>query len=140
MITDRSATLFTQAKTLIPGGVNSPVRACRSVGCDPLFVQQAKGCMVTDVDGNEFIDFVGSWGPMIAGHARPEVVAAITQAAPLGTSFGAPCAQEIELAELVCASVPSLENSAFCQFRDRGYHECYSPRPRLYRPEDGDQV
>ena len=64
MKTDRSAELFTKAKMRIPGGVNSPVRACRAVGCDPLFVQKAQGCVITDVDGNEFIDFVGSWGPM----------------------------------------------------------------------------
>ncbi len=113
MKTDRSAELFTQAKKIIPGGVNSPVRACRSVGCDPLFVQKAKGCLVTDVDGNEFIDFVGSWGPMILGHAHPEVVEAIREAATLGTSFGAPCPLEVELAQLVCDSVPSLEKIRF---------------------------
>ncbi|MGE4559200.1 MAG: glutamate-1-semialdehyde 2,1-aminomutase [Desulfobulbus sp.] len=113
MKTDRSAELFSQAKTLIPGGVNSPVRACRSVGCDPLFVQKALGCIITDVDGNEFIDFVGSWGPMILGHAHPEVVEAICRAATLGTSFGAPCPLEVELAQQVCASVPSLEKIRF---------------------------
>ena len=113
MKTDRSAKLFSQAKMLIPGGVNSPVRACRSVGCDPLFVNKAQGCVVTDVDGNEFIDFVGSWGPMILGHAHPEVVEAIREAATLGTSFGAPCPDEVELAQLVCDSVPSLEKIRF---------------------------
>ena len=113
MKTDRSAELFSQAKMLIPGGVNSPVRACRSVGCDPLFVKKAAGCIITDVDGNEFVDFVGSWGPMILGHAHPEVVEAIREAATLGTSFGAPCAQEVELAQLVCDSVPSLEKIRF---------------------------
>lgn len=90
MMTDQSARLFTLAKALIPGGVNSPVRACRSVGCDPLFVRRAAGCLITDVDGNEFIDFVGSWGPMILGHAHPEVVEAIQRTAADGTSFGAP--------------------------------------------------
>jgi len=113
MKTDRSAELFSQAKMHIPGGVNSPVRACRSVGCDPLFVQKAQGCVITDVDGNEFIDFVSSWGPMILGHAHPEVVAAIREAAASGTSFGAPCPQEVELARLVCDSVPSLEKIRF---------------------------
>ena len=113
MKTDRSAELFAQAKMRIPGGVNSPVRACRSVGCDPLFVQKAQGCIITDVDGNEFIDFVGSWGPMILGHAHPEVVEAIQKAACLGTSFGAPCPMEVELAALVCESVPSLEKIRF---------------------------
>jgi glutamate-1-semialdehyde 2,1-aminomutase len=83
------------------------------VGCDPLFVARAEGCTVTDVDGNEFIDFVGSWGPMILGHAHPDVVRAITETAPMGTSFGAPCPLEVELAELVCDSVPSLEKVRF---------------------------
>jgi len=113
MKTDRSAQLFTQAKALIPGGVNSPVRACRSVGCDPLFVAKASGCMITDVDGNEFIDFVGSWGPMILGHAHPEVVEAIRRAAMDGTSFGAPSPLEVELAAHVCAAVPSIEKVRF---------------------------
>ena len=113
MMTDQSARLFTLAKALIPGGVNSPVRACRSVGCDPLFVRRAAGCLITDVDGNEFIDFVGSWGPMILGHAHPEVVEAIQRAAADGTSFGAPCPLEVELADMVCRSVPSLEKVRF---------------------------
>lgn len=113
MKTDRSAYLFNQAQQLIPGGVNSPVRACRSVGCDPLFVERARGCSIIDVDGNEFIDFVGSWGPMILGHAHPEVVAAIQQAATHGTSFGAPCGLEVELAARICAAVPSLEKVRF---------------------------
>lgn len=113
MKTDRSAQLFNQAQHLIPGGVNSPVRACRSVGCDPLFVAKAQGCCITDVDGNEFIDFVGSWGPMILGHAHPEVVEAIQRAAVHGTSFGAPCEQEVELAARICAAVPSLEKVRF---------------------------
>ena len=113
MMTDQSARLFTLAKALIPGGVNSPVRACRSVGCDPLFVRRAAGCLITDVDGNEFIDFVGSWGPMILGHAHPEVVEAIQRTAADGTSFGAPSPLEVELADMVCRSVPSLEKVRF---------------------------
>ncbi|MHB8791190.1 MAG: glutamate-1-semialdehyde 2,1-aminomutase [Desulfobulbaceae bacterium] len=113
MKTDRSASLFVEAKKVIPGGVNSPVRACKSVGCDPLFVQKAKGAVITDVDGNEFIDFVGSWGPMILGHCHPAVVEAVRAAALDGTSFGAPTPLEVELAELVCASVPSLEKIRF---------------------------
>jgi glutamate-1-semialdehyde 2,1-aminomutase len=113
MNTDRSAQLFAQATKRIPGGVNSPVRACRSVGCDPLFIKKAAGCIVTDVDGNTFIDFVGSWGPMILGHAHPEVVEAIQKTAIDGTSFGAPCPLEVELAEMVCAAMPSLEKVRF---------------------------
>ena len=113
MNTDQSARLFAQAKTLIPGGVNSPVRACRSVGCDPLFVRRAEGCLITDVDGNEFIDFVGSWGPMILGHAHSQVVAAIRRTAGEGTSFGAPSPLEVELAEMVCRAVPSMDKVRF---------------------------
>ncbi|WP_456387225.1 glutamate-1-semialdehyde 2,1-aminomutase [Desulfolithobacter sp.] len=113
MKTDLSVSLFEKACQVIPGGVNSPVRACKSVGCDPLFVRKAEGAMVVDVDGNEFIDFVGSWGPMILGHAHPEVVEAIERTAKDGTSFGAPTPLEVELAEMVCDSVPSLEKVRF---------------------------
>ncbi len=113
MNTDKSASMFTKAKEVIPGGVNSPVRACKSVGCDPLFVRKASGAVVTDVDGNEFIDFVASWGPMILGHAHPAVVEAVRRTALDGTSFGAPTPLEVELAELVCDSVPSLEKIRF---------------------------
>ncbi len=113
MNTQRSASFFTKACRLIPGGVNSPVRACKSVGCDPLFVARAEGCMITDVDGNEFIDFVGSWGPMILGHGHPDVIRAICETAENGTSFGAPTPLEVDLAEMVCDSVPSLEKVRF---------------------------
>ena len=113
MQTATSARLFTQARNLIPGGVNSPVRACRAVGCDPLFVRKAQGCLITDVDGNTFIDLVGSWGPLILGHAHPEVVEAVRRTAELGTSFGAPSPLEVELAELVCAAVPSADMVRF---------------------------
>jgi glutamate-1-semialdehyde 2,1-aminomutase len=113
MNTQRSASFFDKACQVIPGGVNSPVRACKSVGCDPLFVARAEGCMITDVDGNEFIDFVGSWGPMILGHGHPDVIRAICETAADGTSFGAPTPLEVELAEMVCDSVPSLEKVRF---------------------------
>ena len=113
MNTEQSSEFFTRARKVIPGGVNSPVRACKSVGCDPLFVQQAEGCTIIDADGNSYVDFVCSWGPMILGHAHPAVVEAIRTVAPLGTSFGAPTALEVELAELVCDSVPSLEKVRF---------------------------
>ncbi|MCL2458676.1 MAG: glutamate-1-semialdehyde 2,1-aminomutase [Desulfobulbus sp.] len=113
MKTEASAQLFTQAKALIPGGVNSPVRACRSVGCDPLFVAKASGCTITDVDGNTFLDFVGSWGPMILGHAHPEVLEAIRRTALDGASFGAPSPLEVELSAQVCAAVPSIDMVRF---------------------------
>jgi glutamate-1-semialdehyde 2,1-aminomutase len=113
MKTDISAALFSKAKAVIPGGVNSPVRACKSVGCDPLFVRKAQGATVIDVDGNEFIDFVGSWGPMILGHAHPALVEAVRETSLDGTSFGAPTPLEVDLAELVCDAVPSLEKVRF---------------------------
>ncbi len=111
--TKNSQEFFKRAQEVIPGGVNSPVRACKSVGCDPLFVEQASGCKVQDVDGNSYIDFVGSWGPMILGHAHPAVLKAITEAARMGTSFGAPTQLEVELAEMVCDSVPSMDKVRF---------------------------
>ncbi|MGV1100948.1 glutamate-1-semialdehyde 2,1-aminomutase [Thiovibrio sp. JS02] len=113
MKTDQSKMLFEKAQQLIPGGVNSPVRACKSVGCDPLFVKRASGARVYDADGNEFIDFVCSWGPMILGHNHPAVVAAIEKTLQDGTSFGAPCGLEIELAELVINALPSVEKVRF---------------------------
>lgn len=105
----KSTELFEKAKQIIPGGVNSPVRAFRSVGLTPPFIQRARGSKIYDVDGNEYIDYVGSWGPMILGHARDEVVQAIREAAADGTSYGAPTEKEIQLARLICDAVPSVE-------------------------------
>lgn len=113
MKTDISQSMFTEAQVYIPGGVNSPVRACKSVGCDPRFIQRANGSKIYDVDGNEYIDFVCSWGPMILGHNHPIIVAAIEKALVNGTSFGAPCPQEIELAQLVTEAVPSIDMVRF---------------------------
>ncbi|MBU4033695.1 MAG: glutamate-1-semialdehyde 2,1-aminomutase [Proteobacteria bacterium] len=113
MKTDQSHILFAKAQQLIPGGVNSPVRACKSVGCEPLFVKRAAGSKIYDVDGNEFLDFVCSWGPMILGHNHPSVVEAIEKTLRNGTSFGAPCSLEIELAELVIKALPSVEKVRF---------------------------
>jgi len=107
--TSRSSKLFAEAKKHLPGGVNSPVRAFRAVGHDPIFISKAKGQFVYDVDGNRYIDYVGSWGPMILGHAHRDVVASIRRAALNGTSFGAPTAAEIEMAKLVKKLVPSVE-------------------------------
>ncbi|HYD49954.1 MAG TPA: glutamate-1-semialdehyde 2,1-aminomutase [Terriglobales bacterium] len=104
-----SERLFARAQSVIPGGVNSPVRAWRAVGGSPLFIQRAKGCAVWDADGHSYLDFVGSWGPMIAGHAHPEVLAAIAAAMRDGTSFGAPTEGEIELAERLAEAIPSLD-------------------------------
>lgn len=113
MHTDKSRELFLKAQTMIPGGVNSPVRACKSVGCEPLFIKRAAGSKVYDVDGNEFVDFVCSWGPMILGHNHPAVVEAIRETLANGTSFGAPTPLEVELAELVIEAMPSVERVRF---------------------------
>lgn len=106
---ENSKALFKTAVELIPGGVNSPVRACRSVGVDPIFIDHADGCMVYDADGNDYIDYVGSWGPMILGHRPPAVIRAVARTLNRGTSFGAPTDLEIKLAELVVDAVPSIE-------------------------------
>jgi len=105
----RSSQLFQQAKASIPGGVNSPVRAFKSVGADPLFITKAAGCHIFDEDGNDFVDYVGSWGPMIMGHCHPDVVAAVKTTVESGASFGAPTEREITLANLVIEAVPSIE-------------------------------
>jgi glutamate-1-semialdehyde 2,1-aminomutase len=105
----RSIELFDKACGLMPGGVNSPVRAFKSVGLNPLFIQNAQGSKIYDADGNEYIDYVCSWGPLILGHTHPDIVKAISSAASRGTSYGAPCEQEIELAELICKAIPSVE-------------------------------
>ena len=109
MNTAHSQELFQRAKELIPGGVNSPARSWGSVGGNPLFITRAAGSRVWDADDNEFIDYVCSWGPMILGHAHPDVVSAVTAAAEKGTSYGAPTEGEVRLAELVVDSVPSIE-------------------------------
>lgn len=108
-MTNHSHRLFQQAQQLIPGGVNSPVRAWRAMGLTPRFIAQAQGARITDVDGKSYIDYVGSWGPMIIGHAHPQVVEALHRAARAGTSYGAPTAAEVELAESLVEAVPGLE-------------------------------
>jgi glutamate-1-semialdehyde 2,1-aminomutase len=105
----KSESLFERGQTVIPGGVNSPVRAARAVGTIPLFISRAEGSTIYDVDGNSYVDYVGSWGPLILGHAHPAVVEAVKLAADRGTSFGAPTETEIELAERIVACVPSIE-------------------------------
>jgi glutamate-1-semialdehyde 2,1-aminomutase len=106
---NKSSSLFARAQDLLPGGVNSPVRAFRAVGGTPLFIKSAQGPFITDVDGRRYIDYVGSWGPMILGHADPEIVAALQAVAANGTSFGAPNELEVELAEEIIDAVPSIE-------------------------------
>jgi len=107
---DRSARLMQRAVRSIPGGVNSPVRAFRSVGGDPLFMERGEGSRITDVDGNSYVDYVMSYGPLVLGHAYPAVISAIEETARKGTTFGAPTEMEVDLAELVCEAVPSIES------------------------------
>ena len=113
MRTELSQLMFAKAQKLIPGGVNSPVRACKSVGCEPVFIKKAIGSTIYDVDGNSYIDFIGSWGPMILGHNHPAVVEAVKEAMGNGMSFGAPTPLEIDLAEMVIDAVPSIEAVRF---------------------------
>jgi len=109
----RSAELYERACRVIPGGVNSPVRAFRAVGGTPLFIARGAGAQVFDADGRGYLDFVGSWGPLIAGHAHPAVLAAVTEALARGMTYGAPCAAEVELAERVVACYPAVEQVRF---------------------------
>jgi glutamate-1-semialdehyde 2,1-aminomutase len=110
----RSHELFAQALKYIPGGVNSPVRAFRAVGGEPFFAQRAKGARIWDVDGNEYIDYVCTWGPAILGHAHPAIITAIKEAAEHGTSFGIPNALEVRMAQLICSAVPSVQKVRMC--------------------------
>ncbi len=106
---EKSAAAFAEAKNLMPGGVNSPVRSYRSVDCNPPFIARAEGSHIYDIDGNDYIDYVGSWGPMVVGHAHPQVVKAIQEAATRGTSYGAPTLIESQLAKKVMEVYPSIE-------------------------------
>ncbi|MEA2283707.1 MAG: glutamate-semialdehyde -aminomutase, partial [Solirubrobacteraceae bacterium] len=105
----RSAELYRRALPVLPGGVNSPVRAMRAIGRDPIFVERGSGAELFDVDNNAYVDYVCSWGPLILGHAHPAVLEAVGAAAALGTTFGAPTAGEVELAELVSQRMPSVD-------------------------------
>ena len=109
MNTDRSQSLFSEAQNYIPGGVNSPVRAFKSVGGNPIFIRRAKGAWLEDEDGNKYIDMINSWGPMILGHAHPQIEAAAVRAFADSSSFGTPTEIEVEMAKLICAAVPSVE-------------------------------
>src|SRR5712664_2878679 len=110
----KSEELFGEALKYIPGGVNSPVRAFRAVGGQPFFVNRASGAHVWDVDGNEYVDYVGTWGPAILGHAHPKIIKAVQQTAANGTSFGIPNPFEVTMAKLICSAVPSVEKVRMC--------------------------
>ena len=107
----KSEALFAEALQYIPGGVNSPVRAFRAVGGRPFFVNRASGCRVWDVDGNEYIDYVGTWGPAILGHAHPKIISAVKAAADVGTSFGIPHPAEVTMAKLIRALGPGIRRA-----------------------------
>jgi len=119
----QSEQLFAEALKYIPGGVNSPVRAFRAVGGTPFFVDRAKGAHVFDVDGNEYIDYVGTWGPAILGHAHPKIISAVQKSAEQGTSFGIPNPLEVKMAKLVCEAVPSVQKVRMC---NSGTEACMS--------------
>ena len=123
MLYKRSSELFKQVKEVIPGGVNSPVRAFKSVGGSPIFASKAKGAYVYDEDGNRFIDYISSWGPMILGHAHPNVINAISETAKKGTSFGMPTSLETDLAKLSLSMVPAMEK---IRFVNSGTEACMS--------------
>ena len=123
MLYKRSSALFADAETVIPGGVNSPVRAFKAVGGTPIFIKSAKGAYLFDEDGNKYIDYINSWGPMILGHAYDPVVNAITERAKLGTSFGAPTALETEIAKLAVSMVPNIDK---IRFVNSGTEACMS--------------
>ena len=123
MLYKRSSELFKQAKEVIPGGVNSPVRAFKSIGGSPIFASKAKGAYVYDEDGNRFIDYISSWGPMILGHAHPNVINAISETAKKGTSFGMPTSLETDLAKLSLSMVPAMEK---IRFVNSGTEACMS--------------
>ena len=123
MLYQRSSALFKQAETVIPGGVNSPVRAFKSVGGTPIFAKSAKGAYVYDVDGNKFIDYINSWGPMVLGHAYDPVVNAVIEKAKQGTSFGMPTEIETQIAELAIKMVPNIDK---IRFVNSGTEACMS--------------
>lgn len=114
IVQEKSRQLFAEALKYIPGGVNSPVRAFRAVGGQPFFVNHAQGCRIQDVDGNSYIDYVGTWGPAILGHAHPVIINAVVQAAAHGTSFGIPNPFEVTMAQKICALVPSVKKVRMC--------------------------
>ena len=110
---NESENWFKKAREILPGGVNSPVRSFNAISGTPVFIKSAKGCILTDVDGREYIDYVCSWGPMILGHSRPEVNSALVEAVGRGTSYGMPCPAEVELAKEIISRVPSIEKIRF---------------------------
>ena len=139
-MTDRSKQLFERANQVFPGGVNSPVRAFRSVGGTPRFIRRGSGPYLYDVDGQRYVDYILSYGPLILGHAHPEVVAAINEAAADGTSFGAPNERSLELSRADPTVHAWVGDVAFCQFRDGSNDECDSTGASFYRSRQDRQI
>ena len=136
---NKSIKAFARASRLLPGGVDSPVRAFGGVDEKPVFIASAKGSKIYDIDGNEYIDYVCSWGPMILGHSHPKVVKAVAKAAKKGTSFGAPTLAETELAEKITKAFGSIEKVRLLQQRHRGGNDGDSAGPGLYQKEFDNQ-
>ena len=120
---------------MIPGGVNSPVRAYGPIGMAPRFIDHADGCYIYDVEGNEYVDYIDSWGPMILGHNFPEVQESVLKACEKGLSFGCATEIEVEMAEFICDHIPACGHGAYGKFRYRGCYECSSCCQRIYRKE-----
>ena len=140
MSREASRRAFAHAKELIPGGVNSPARAFGGVGGEPIFIDRAEGAHLVDIDGNRYVDYIGSWGPMILGHAHPAVTAAVEKAVRRGTSFGAPTLAESELAELLIAALPSVEKVRLVSSGTEATLERHPAGPGLHRPGEDRQV
>jgi glutamate-1-semialdehyde 2,1-aminomutase len=120
---DKSIALFEEAKTLMPGGVNSPVRAFKNINGNPIFFEKASGAYLYDADGNEYIDYIGSWGPMIMGHSHPEIVKSIKTQVELGTSYGAPTGLESDVAKLIKQCLPSIEKIRMVNSGNNDHHQ-----------------
>ena len=136
----KSEELFARALGVIPGGVNSPVRAFRGVGGNPVFIARGEGSHLFDVDGNEYIDYVGSWGPLLLGHRHPAVIRALEEALKIGTSFGAPTEREIELAEAISDAVPSMEMVRLVNSGHRSHDERDAAGARIHGPRSDGEV
>ena len=124
--------LFAEALNYIPGGVNSPVRAFRAVGGQPFFAHKAKGAHVWDVDGNRYLDYVGTWGPAILGHAHPQIIKAVQAAARHGTSFGIPNPLEVTMARLICSWLPSVKKVRMCNSGTEATHVGHPAGPGVH--------
>lgn len=136
----KSKTAFDEAKKYIPGGVNSPVRAFKNVGTYPLFIERANGSKIYDIDGNEYIDYVGSWGPMFLGHCKEIVLEAVKEACDKGMSFGAPCLAETELAKRICSLVSCVDVVRMVNSGTEATYVCDTSGKRLHGQKYNNKV